>query len=288
MNMDSRDSAGESRYPNKADGASAKAGSLRIGGVVYLNARPLLWSLRELLQDAQVFYDVPSRLAIRLAAGQLDIAIVPVIEAFRHPEYVVVSDACIAAAGAARSVMIYSSVPLDRVRTVALDAGSRTSAAVTRILLAEKYGVHPEFREFPLTQGIDEITSDAVLVIGDRAMTLGNPPLPLTYDLGLEWRSWTGLPLVFAVWVGQPAGRDWTAEARIFAEARDRGLAALDRIAKEAAIDLGLPYQECYDYLAKNLHFKLGQQEYESLALFGRLAAKYGFVAPESALRFHH
>lgn len=288
MNTRSQESAGESRSPEKAREASARGAPLRIGGVVYLNARPLLWCLRELLPDARVFYDVPSNLAVRLAAGQLDIAIVPVIEAFRHPEYVVVSDACIAAAGAARSVMIYSSRPLPQVRTVALDSGSRTSAAVTRILLAEKYGIHPDFFEFPLTQGITDVSCDAVLVIGDRAMTLGSPPLPLKYDLGLEWRSWTGLPLVFAVWVAQPAEREWTAEARLFAEARDRGLAALDRIAKEAAVDLGLPYEECFDYLAKNLHFKLGNEEHESLALFGRLAAKYGFVPPEPALRFQY
>ncbi|MGB9688163.1 menaquinone biosynthesis protein [Thermogutta sp.] len=256
-----------------------------MGGVIYLNARPLIWALPDLCPWARISFDVPSRLAAQLAARELDVAIVPAIEAFRFPNYVVLSDACIAAADFARSVVIFSRVPLDEVKTLALDAASRTSAAVSRILLAEKYGAFPEVRELPLGDDPANLDCDAVLMIGDRAMTVKSPPLPHVHDLAAEWCSWTGLPLVFAVWVAQPADRDWRPIARIFAAARDRGLAALDIIAKKAAEDVGLPYSVCYEYLTRNLHFTMGPKEHESLDLLGRLAAKYGFIPANKRLR---
>ncbi|ASV75125.1 Menaquinone via futalosine step 1 [Thermogutta terrifontis] len=258
---------------------------LRVGGVVYLNARPLIWALPSLCPWARISFDVPSRLASQLAAKELDVAIVPAIEAFRSSDYVVLSDACIAAADFARSVVIFSRVPLEKVRTLAVDAASRTSAAVSRILLAEKYGVFPEVRELPLGDDPASLDCDAILMIGDRAMTVKRPPLPHVHDLAAEWCSWTGLPLVFAVWVAHSPERDWSHVARIFAAARDRGLAALDIIARKAAADLGLSYTLCYEYLTRDLHFTMGPKEHESLDLFGRLAAKYGFVPANGRLR---
>ncbi|MBC7353157.1 MAG: menaquinone biosynthesis protein [Thermogutta sp.] len=272
---------------HREDSERSLAGTspLRVGGVVYLNARPLIWALPALCPWARISFDVPSRLASQLAAEELDVAIVPAIEAFRSPDYVVLSDACIAAADFARSVVIFSRVPLDQIKTLALDAASRTSAAVSRILLAEKYGVFPEVRELRLGDDPASLDCDAVLMIGDRAMTVKKPPLPYAHDLAAEWCSWTGLPLVFAVWVARPADRDWTEIARIFAAARDRGLAVLDIIARKAAEELGLPHTLCYEYLTRNLHFTMGPKEHESLDLFGRLAAKYGFVPANGRLR---
>lgn len=262
--------------------------ALRVGGVCYLNAKPLLEHLHELCPNVSIQYDVPSRLATRLAAGELDIAIIPAVEALRGEGYTVVSDACIAAKQAARSVILYSRVPLDRVRSVALDAGSRMSATLTRVLLAERYGVKPELREFGLDENPAMVTTDAVLLIGDRAMTSKQPAgFPHVFDLGCEWRKWTNHPFVFALWVARPGVSDLSTWHQLFSIARDRGLNDLVNIARAASRNLALSFEECYQYLSENMYYKLGKDEYESLTLFREYAVKHGILAPSTGLRFH-
>ncbi|HID21793.1 MAG TPA: hypothetical protein EYP14_05260, partial [Planctomycetaceae bacterium] len=114
---------------------------LRIGAVTYLNAKPLIEGLDETDARYQLVLDYPSRLAESLADGRLDVGLVPSVECFRNPDCRIVSDACVACFGPARSVKLYSRVPPSRIRTLALDDGSRTSAALARVFLAERYGV---------------------------------------------------------------------------------------------------------------------------------------------------
>ncbi|GAB4137467.1 MAG: menaquinone biosynthesis protein [Thermogutta sp.] len=249
----------------------------RVGGVCYLNAAPLLRNLTDYLPAENVVYDVPSRLADLLARGQLDIAIVPSFQAFRDPNSVVLSDACIAAQDVARSVILFSRTPLHQITTLALDAGSRSSAALVRILLAELYQVRPRTRELPLNEDLTKTADDAVLLIGDRAMVSRPDGFPHVWDVGAMWHDWTGLPFVFALWIARP-GVNHAYWGPRFAAARDRGVAQIREIAVEAAENLGLPFPTCYDYLSRNLHFRLGEAEKTAVDRFGRLLAKHGFV----------
>src|SRR5829696_683190 len=123
---------------------------IRIGAVNYLNTKPLICDLEELAPQAELVLDVPSRLADRLAAGELDVALIPAIEYFRAGCYTVVPDVSIASRGPVLSVTLFSRVPWAEVRSVALDAGSRTSAALTQVLLSRRYGVSPELLPLPL------------------------------------------------------------------------------------------------------------------------------------------
>ncbi len=249
----------------------------RVGGVCYLNAAPLLRYLPEYLPVENIDYDLPSRLAERMSRGELDVAIVPSFHAFRDPQSVVLSDACIAAQDVARSVILFSRVPLEQIRSLALDAGSRSSAALVRILLAELHQTRPRTRQLPLDEDLDTSPDDAVLLIGDRAMVSRPSRFPQVWDVGAMWHQWTGLPFVFALWIVRP-GVDSAYWGPRFASARDRGVARLHEIAAEAAENLGLPFPTCYDYLSRNLHFHLGSEEKTALELFGRLLQKHGFV----------
>ena len=120
--------------------------------------------------DVDVIYDVPSRLADGLASGHLDVGLIPSIESFQCAEYRIVSDACIACRGPVLSVKLFSRVPIEQVQSVALDAGSRTSAALVRILLQQRFGLSPELCPLPLDADILSSPADAVLLIGDRAI----------------------------------------------------------------------------------------------------------------------
>jgi chorismate dehydratase len=247
--------------------------TIRVGAVSYLNTKPLIYDLPRLAPQAELKLDYPSRLADALADGRLDVALIPSIEFFQDPAYTIVSDACIGCRGPVLSVKLYGRRPMNRVRSVALDEGSRTSAALTQVLLAERFGIRPRLEKLPLDRSYVDTESDAVLVIGDRAMHGPTAPFEEVWDLGDEWVRWSGLPFVFAMWTARTgldlAGVDVALEA-----ARDAGERHLDEIAAREAASLGLSEEACLGYLRDNLYFHLGPREWQGLALFHQLAQK--------------
>ncbi len=256
---------------------------LRLGAVSYLNTKPLVYGLDARASELEVVFDVPSRLADSLHAGRLDVALIPSIEYARHPDYALVSDACIGCRGPVLSVKLFSRVPMAKIRSLALDAGSRTSALLTRILLWERWGVLPSLRPLAIGQRLQDSDADAVLLIGDRAI---HPPLRDSvecWDLGDEWCRWSALPFVFALWVARP-GADVSGLDRILGQARDAGLAHLEKIARAEASQVGLSFAQTLGYLRDNLHFYLGARERRGMGLFFQLAAKFQSTLAERGL----
>lgn len=245
---------------------------LRIGAVQYLNTRPLIYGL-----PADLLFDLPSRLADRLASGDLDIALIPTIELFHGlgradrsaatGGYQIISRACIACRGPVMSVRLFFRTRPERVRSLAVDEGSRTSVALCRILLAARYGLTPALETLPIDATIESTSADAVLLIGDRAIEPTGGGFQAVWDLGDEWHRATGLPFVFAVWAARP-GVDGEPAGRLLDAARDRGLANLAAIAAAEAAGHGLTVPQCLDYLRDNLHYDLGQPERLALERF--------------------
>ena len=250
---------------------------IRVGAVNYLNTKPLICDLDALAPDAELVLDVPSRLADRLAAGDLDVALIPAIEYFRAGSYSVVPDVSIATRGPVLSVTLFSRKPWEGIRRVALDAGSRTSAALTQVILRKRYGVHPEVLPLPLDGHAEDADADAVLLIGDRAMRACLPGFAHAYDLGQEWYDWTGLPFVYAVWAVRP-GVDLAGVDAALVEAKRRGLARAGAIAQREAAGLGLDAGFCRRYLANILHFDLGPRELAGLDRYYSLACELGLA----------
>jgi chorismate dehydratase len=267
------------------EGAAEQA-KLRVGAVTYLNARPLTFSLPRLAPQVEIVIDLPSRLADSLAAGTLDVAMIPSIEYARGRGYAIVSDACIACDGPVRSVKLYSHVPLERLRTLALDEGSRTSAALLQVLLRERFHVAPETRPLPIGVSADDVPTDAVMLIGDRGMLPGNGAFEFQWDLGEEWSRWTGLPFVFAMWIARP-GVDLRGLEATLALARDEGTCWLEEIARQAAPELGIAEADCLSYLRDNLEFRFGRRQREGLEHFFALAGRQGFAPAEAKLNFY-
>ncbi|MDG2015016.1 MAG: menaquinone biosynthesis protein [Pirellulaceae bacterium] len=171
----------------------------KIGAVSYLNTRPLVYGLEREPSDWELSFDLPSRLARQLANGALDVALIPSIEVFQNPEYTVVSNACIACRGPVWSVKLMSRCGISQIRTLALDEGSRTSAALVRILLQKQYGLRPELRPLPIDESWQDADADAVLIIGDRAMNpLHDNQFPQTISQALRIASVHCLPVLLA------------------------------------------------------------------------------------------
>ena len=255
---------------------------IRIGAVSYLNTKPLIHGLRERLSGfGELSLNLPSRLAQDLSTGSLDVALIPSVEYFRSEEYRIVSDAVIACRGPVWSVRLLSRVPAARIRRLALDEGSRTSAALLKILLNELHGIKPETIPLAIEQTPESADADAVLVIGDRAM---HPELRCyqeIWDLGDHWCRWMKRPFVFAMWVAGPSvsSADRDRLARILEDARDDGLASLESIAARESGAHGLTKQELHRYFADNLHFQLGELEQQGLELFRAKANLLGLTA---------
>jgi len=253
---------------------------IRVGIVHYVNALPLA---RGLERDAaageiELFRLSPAAVADQLAAGRIDVGLLPSIELARIPGLELLPGCAIAATHEVRSVLLVSRVPVAEIRTLALDENSRTSAALVRIVLAERYGIHPETREEAPDLDAMLARADAALVIGDPALRVDRERY-VVLDLAGEWLELTGLPFVFALWAARAEVATPELAAR-FQRSLAAGLAELDAVVAEAAAETGLAPAVLLDYYQRNLSFTLGPEERAGLAEFLRRAEA---SAPSSA-----
>ncbi len=247
--------------------------SIRVGAVSYLNTKPLIERLPEFHPAIELSLDLPSRLAGQLAQGELDVALIPVIEYLRGQNYRIVPGIAIACRGPVLSVTLFSRQPWERIRRVALDVGSRTSQALTQVILQKGYGIQPETVPLPMDVDPELLDTDAALLIGDRAMHACLPGYPYAFDLGNVWHDWTGLPFVFAVWAVRP-GVDLDGVDQALQQAKQYGCQHVGAIAQREAPRLGLDAGFCRRYLTNIIHFDLGPKERAGLHHFATLAGE--------------
>jgi predicted solute-binding protein len=240
----------------------------QVSVVSYLNTVPLVWGMLHGRQRGlfDLSFAIPAECADRLADGRADIGIVPSVELNRQ-KLEIIRGTGIACHGPVRSILLISKVPFEEIRTLATDACSRTSVALSRIVLAKKYGVEPQlFSERPHLGSMLE-HCDAALIIGDAALVLDTADLPFhVLDLGTEWTEMTGLPMVFAVWAARaevPAQ-----DPAPFLESLRFGMAHIDDIVREEHSKLGISEALAREYLTRNIVFELGDREYEGLTKF--------------------
>jgi chorismate dehydratase len=269
---------------------------LRVGGIDYLNSRPLLEGLPAALgSEGELVNCVPSELARRLRAGSLDAALVPVVEYLSGPaDYRIVSGVSISSYGAVESIRFYHRAPLGALERVGLDRSSLTSALLARLLLAERWAPGrpaPVFIPLSPEEGLRALQErepelDAVLLIGDAALATPAPAGWEPADLGTEWTRWTGLPFVYAFWVYR--GPPLPGLAGLFREARDLGRARIDAIVERGPLPGAMSPREGRRYLLERIQYGLGPAEIEGLLAFRDRARARGLLGSEPAaeLRF--
>jgi len=258
--------------------------TIRIGSVSFLNARPLVHGLEQGLgsRGIDLTYAAPAALADRMLEGELDLALLPVIELSRMPELEIVPGLGIVTSGASRSVLLIANVPIDQVSSVALDSESRTSNALVRVLFASVWQRRPEFTLHSGSLEVALSDYDAAVRIGDKALFEPQPAGTFVYDLGTVWSDKTRLPFVFAAWAARPGVLDRELY-RTLHDARRRGLAKLEQIARDYAWQGRSHPQLALEYLRDNISFRLGADEVQAMKLFFRVAAEIGVIerAPE-------
>jgi len=213
---------------------------------------------------------LPSECADRLQDGRADIGIVPAIELPRQ-DLVITAETAIICQGPVRSILLISKVPFDRIRTVAADSSSRTSVALTEIILRRKYAVDPVMESHAPRLGPMLEKFDAALIIGDPALRI--EPMALPYrvlDLGLEWTQMTGLPMVFAVWAGRSHH-----DREPFAASLRFGMEHIEDIVAAEYRARGISRELAREYLTHNVTFDLGPAERKGLDLFLEYAKEH-------------
>lgn len=241
---------------------------VRIGCVSYLNAKPLLHGWR-----GPVVLDHPARLAADLAAGRLDVALVPAFELLAHPGYRVVDGVSISSRGPVFSVFLAYRGALADVREISLDPASLTSANLLRVLLAEFQGLRPEFvsHEAP-----------ARLLIGNQALAFrrAHGEEIKYFDLGEEWTRATGLPFVYALWLIRRGVPDAAGVADSLRQLKASGLAHIPEIvAAEREWDATFRDR----YLREHIRYDFGPEEKRGLEFYRELLVRHGRIDPTRA-----
>jgi chorismate dehydratase len=258
---------------------------VRLGAVGYLNARPLVSGL-ERHPRFELRYDIPSECARLLHAHAIDVGLIPSIEYLRGPQpYAFVPGPAVTSRGPVASVAIYTRVEPRDIRSIAMDTSSRTSVALSTVLLRRAFSVTPQ--ALPMAPDLHAMLAraDAALIIGDVALFLDPQPSIQKIDLGELWTTSTGLPFVYAVWAGWPGalGAD---DVRVLQRARDEGVAESDQVACAYYPDDPARQAVAKRYLRDNIQYILGDEELEGLQTFYRYAAEEGLVPSAGSLRF--
>ena len=245
--------------------------STQVGLMPYLNSA--LFYLYMPQEGVALHPMVPTAMAKAAYDGLLDAGPIPLVDCFNLEEkFEPLGDFCIATTRQARSILLFSTVPVEELEggsNVAVTDETSTSARLLRVLLRHRYGL----RE-PRYVGLDE-PHDALLLIGDGALKQrhGVSGYGYRYDLAEVWSDWTGLPTVFALWIVR---RELAQEAKAaLTEAIARGLEqGWDRMAEITAQhrDLGMSQEEVAEYLG-GFSFTVGPAEREAIERFRTLLA---------------
>lgn len=284
-------------YSTTSAAAPGSEQIMRIAASTYLNSAPLVYSFAQgSLRDRYTFLGdtAPARCATMLAAGQAEIALIPVIEYQRIPGLKILPGVAVASRQQVRSVLLAARRPLAELRQVTLDASSRTSQTLVKILLARRYGIQPQFSERAPDAAINCENmlegSDAALVIGDPALRLAASAARLgvqIYDLAEEWRTLTGLPFVFAVWAVQAGTIDEPrALVRDFIAAKEEGLTKLNELAASYAEALQLPNADLLNYLRESVNYELDEENIAGLRRYFELAYECNLIPESRPLHF--
>ncbi|GAA1881308.1 menaquinone biosynthetic enzyme MqnA/MqnD family protein [Streptantibioticus ferralitis] len=272
----------------------------RVGHIQFLNCLPLYWGLARTgsLLDLELTKDTPDELNDMLVRGDLDIGPISLLEFLRHAdELVVLPDIAVGCDGPVMSCVIVSQVPLDQLdgARVALGSTSRTSVRLAQLLLAERFGVAPDYYTCPPDLGLMMQEAQAAVLIGDAALraTLHEAPrLGLeVHDLGLMWKEWTGLPFVFAVWA---ARRDYLAVRpravfevhKAFLASRDLSLEEVEKAAEQAARWEVFDAEVLRRYFT-TLDFSLGRDQLTGIAEFARRVGDTTGFPPDVAVQLY-
>lgn len=250
-----------------------------LGTVPFLNSIPLIYPLEKGLikHDINIAYFIPSQLSEKLKSKEVDIALIPVAELFRNPEYKIFPDISISSFGPVDSVVLLSKKNIDEISSVAIDKRSRSSTALVKIILEKFHPLSPDYHYREIDEGF--------LANVDSGMLIGNAGLHAkyfpqqgftVYDLGQLWTDKTGLPFVYAVFAYRADNEKVISQIKdSLLESKQIGIKSIEKIVQQESAKLGLGFENCFNYLTKSICYDLGKKEIEGMKKFGEYLKEY-------------
>jgi len=239
---------------------------LNISAVSYLNTFPFVYGIQKsgYLQNYNLILEVPSLCAERLKSGEADIALVPAGALPDFGNYHMISDYCIGAVSKVISVLLLSGRPLEKIEKVYLDFDSRTSAKLVQVLSRSYWKIEPAFERLEAGKAENFSGKDAIVAIGDKTFGM-RQDYPYVYDLAEEWIRFTGLPLVFAVWISlKPVPEEVKTALDL---SLSYGISNIGNVLKH--FSSRLPQNaDCYKYLTENISYPFDKAKKDGLNLF--------------------
>src|SRR5690348_9767183 len=205
--------------------------------------------------------DFPSKIATMLLQDEIDVGLVPVAIIPEMKEHYIISDYCISCDGEVASVCLFSEVPLNKIEKILLDYQSRTSVELLKILVKDSWKINPIFEDTSGEYQSEIKGTTAALLIGDRALQQRKVSKYI-FDLGLEWKKFTGLPFVFAAWVSNKKLDENFIKA--FNEANAIGVDNIDLVVKENNTNIF----NLTDYYSRYIKFEMAEVKKEAMDLF--------------------
>ena len=238
-----------------------------ITAVSYLNTIPFVYGLKHADNlRADLLLAPPAQCAKNYIEGKADIALLPAAVVPELKQTNIITDYCIGAVGAVRTVTVMSNTPIGRVKRIWLDAHSRTSVQLCGYLAKHKWHIEPEWlhmQDYNIVEKPQE--GDAFLLIGDKVFGYEGK-FAYVYDLAIEWREITKLPFAFAVWVARKGvPYEITDELQ---RALTFGVEHIWEAVSESnymGSDNGIT---AYDYLTRNIDFILVEEKLKALKMF--------------------
>lgn len=258
----------------------------KLGLVSFLNVAPLRYPLvkNRIEHNFEIVSNIPSTIAKWLDNNQIDIGLIPIFEYLRSKTHRIIPDVSISSTGPVKTVVLHHRCPLRDIKRVFLDRASRTSAALTKIILKLKYKANPEYKRYNPMLEFPDGPNDAALVIGDRGF-LPPPPGYQTLDLGREWKEFTNLPFVYAVFAVRD-GFQINKEGEALRKAKEFGLANMTEIAQWEAQRSHIDEAACRFYLEKNIDFNLSNEHIKGVKEFINAARDINILNGQPELRF--
>jgi cyclic dehypoxanthinyl futalosine synthase len=258
------------------------AGRLRVVGVSFLNAQPILHGLLSGLAEDRMHVELaePAELARRLFEDEADVALSPVAPLATHGGLEIVPGIAIGCDGPVESVRIVGDVPIEEADEVLLDAASRTSVVLARLIIRERrQGNEPKYSARPAREIMEKAHGRTLgVLIGDVALE-AKGRYAFELDLGQAWKELTGLPFVFAVWMARP-GVLTAHDTQLLQGSLEAGLAARPQIAQAWARGRGGEAQAHEAYLTNSVRYQLDGAALAGLREFLRRAAEAKLLPP--------
>lgn len=265
---------------------------VRLGVVSFLNTTPLIEGL-ELTDGITLVPRVPSSLVGCLERGVVDFSLASSVDYQRSSQDLrILQVGLLSSDGQTSTVRLCSRKPIEQVTTVHCDTDSHTSVALLSIMMKDLFETDVSIIPTEINKLSDDpaLWPESILMIGDKVVRTQPTSLLYEYelDLGEVWKMHTGLPFVFAMWMGNATLDMETVRfaAMTLDRQKRRNMQRLEQLVSTHATDRGWDSTAALAYVDGTMQYSWSKNHEDSLQLFFERAYELGIIREIRPIEF--